>query len=155
MYNLSTKHKVKIGGYWPSSLFAFLWTQTKSRDLLYDISHLHVALCFFFCIWWFLLQNVFLKLSNTCFLCFHSCWSFWSSCFLVSSRQITHRKSVFCEENFHAPIWTLAKFYCRNKTGNPEQALSLHLAHSGSQSQSRIWFILPAHEASHIINTSY
>ena len=35
--------------------------------------------------------------------------------------------------------------------GNPEQAVSLHLAHSGSQSQQGIWFILPAHGACHII----
>ena len=36
--------------------------------------------------------------------------------------------------------------------GNPEQAVSLHLAHSGSQSQQGIWFILPTHGACHIIN---
>ena len=29
----------------------------------------------------------------------------------------------------------------------------LHLAHSGSQSQRTLWFILPAHGASHKINT--
>ena len=33
MYILLTKHEVKIAGYWPSSLFAFLWTETKSRSI--------------------------------------------------------------------------------------------------------------------------
>ena len=30
---LLIKHKVKMSGYWPSSLFAFLWTETKSRTI--------------------------------------------------------------------------------------------------------------------------
>ena len=30
-YILLTKREVKMAGYWPSSLFAFLWTETKSR----------------------------------------------------------------------------------------------------------------------------
>ena len=33
----------------------------------------------------------------------------------------------FAKENFRAPAWTSAKFYCRNKTGNPEWAVSLIL----------------------------
>ena len=32
-YILLTKHEVKMAGYWPSSLFAFLWTETKSRSI--------------------------------------------------------------------------------------------------------------------------
>ena len=74
-------------GYWPSSLFAFLCTETKSRstktqkrtrpissyldqtsliimDLLYSIPRLHLALNFYFCVCRFLSQNVFLKLIN-------------------------------------------------------------------------------------------
>jgi len=39
----------------------------------------------------------------------------------------------------------------RDKARNPERARSLHLARSGSQSQHGIWFILPAHGATHII----
>ena len=35
---------------------------------------------------------------------------------------------------------------------HPERARYRHLARSGSQSQRRIWFILPAHGTSHIIN---
>ena len=31
IYALLTKHEVKMAGYWPSSFFAFLWTETKSR----------------------------------------------------------------------------------------------------------------------------
>ena len=32
-YILLTKRQVKMAGYWPSSLFAFLWTETKSRSI--------------------------------------------------------------------------------------------------------------------------
>ena len=49
-------------------------------------------------------------------------------------------------------IWLLVKFYLRDTAGSPERASWLHLARSGSQSQRAIWFILPAHGASHIIN---
>ena len=84
--------------------------------------------------------------------------AFRFSRFLVPSQQRNHRKSFYChekyfaKENFRAPAWTLAKCYCGNKTGNPEWAVSLHLARSGSQSQRGIWFILPARGACHIIN---
>ena len=49
-------------------------------------------------------------------------------------------------------IWLLVKFCLRDTAGSPERARWLHLASSGSQSQRSIWFILPAHGASHIIN---
>ena len=85
--------------------------------------------------------------------------AFRFSRFLVPSRQMNHRNSFnyhgkyYGKEIYRAPAWTSAKFYCRNKTGNPERAaVSLHLARSGRQSQRRIWFILPAHGSSHIIN---
>ena len=39
----------------------------------------------------------------------------------------------------------------QDASGSPERARYLHLARSGSQSQRRICFILPAHGASHII----
>ena len=83
--------------------------------------------------------------------------AFRFSRFLVPSRQRNHRKSYYChrkyfaKENFRAPAWTSAKFYCGNKPGNPERAVSLHLSRSGCQSQRGIWFILPAHGASHVI----
>ena len=48
-------------------------------------------------------------------------------------------------------IWLLVKFCLRDTAGSPERARWLHLARSGSQSQRAIWFILPAHGASHII----
>jgi len=31
MYGLLTKCEVKMAGYWPSSFFACLWTETESR----------------------------------------------------------------------------------------------------------------------------
>ena len=52
-------------------------------------------------------------------------------------------------------IWLLAKFCSRDAAGSPERARWLHLARSGSQSQRAIWFILPAHGASHIISYTY
>ena len=87
--------------------------------------------------------------------------AFRFSCFLVPSRQRNHRKSYYCHGkiiangNFHTPAWTSAKCYCGNKTGNPERAVSLHLARSGSQSQRGVWFILPARGACHIIICTY
>ena len=83
-----------MAGYWPSSFFACLWTETKPIS-----SHLDRT-----------------NLVNKGFI-----------------------------------IWLLVKFCLRDTAGSPEQARWLHLARSGSQSQRAIWFILPAHGASHII----
>ena len=33
MYGLLTKCEVKMAGYWPSSFFACLWTDTESRSI--------------------------------------------------------------------------------------------------------------------------
>ena len=33
MYGLLTKREVKMTGYWPSSFFACLWTERKSRSI--------------------------------------------------------------------------------------------------------------------------
>ena len=33
IYGLLTSHEVKKAGYWPSSFFACLWTETKSRSI--------------------------------------------------------------------------------------------------------------------------
>ena len=33
IYALLTKREIKMAGYWPSSFFAFLWTETKSRSI--------------------------------------------------------------------------------------------------------------------------
>ena len=43
-------------------------------------------------------------------------------------------------KNFSAPAWTSTKLYCGNKTGKPEQAVTLHLARSSSQSLRWICF---------------
>ena len=52
-------------------------------------------------------------------------------------------------------IWLLVKFCLWDTAGSPERARWLHLARSGSQSQRAIWFILPAHGASHVISMGY
>ena len=78
--------------------------------------------------------------------------AFRFSPFLVPSRPRNHRKSFyrhgkyFAKENFRVPAWTPAKRYCGNKTGNPERAVSLQLARSGSQSQRGIWSSCPLAE---------
>ena len=33
MYGLLTKCEVKMAGYWPSSFFAWLWSDTKLRSI--------------------------------------------------------------------------------------------------------------------------
>ena len=33
MYGLLTKREVKMAGYWPSSFFACLWNERKSRSI--------------------------------------------------------------------------------------------------------------------------
>ena len=95
-----------MAGYWrPSSFFACLWTETKSRS--------------------------------------------------INSQKRTRPISSHLDQtnlvNKGFIIWLLVKFCLRDTAGSPERARWLHLARSGSQSQRAIWFILPAHGASHII----
>ena len=104
-YGLLTKCEVKMAGYWPSSFFACLWTETKSRSL--------------------------------------------------NSQKRTRPTSSHLDRinlvNKSFIIWLLVKFCLRDTAGSPERARWLHLVRSGSQSQCAVWFILPAHGASHII----
>ena len=104
-YGLLTKCAVKMAGYWPSSFFACLWTETKSRS--------------------------------------------------INSQKRTRPISSHLDRtnlvNKGFIIWLLGEFCLRDTAGSPERARRLHLARSGSQSQRAIWFILPAHGASHII----
>ena len=105
-YGLLTKCEVKMAGYWPSSFFACLWTETKSRSIN---SH------------------------------------------KKRTRPISSHLDRTNLVNKGFIIWLLVKFCLRDTAGSPERARWLHLARSGSQSQRAIWFILPAHGASHII----
>ena len=109
MYGLLTKCEVKMAGYWPSSFFACLWTETKSRS--------------------------------------------------INSQKRTRPISSHLDRtnlvNKGFIIWRLVKFCLRDTAGSPERARWLHLARSGSQSQRAIWFILPAHGASHLISEGY
>ena len=45
-------------------------------------------------------------------------------------------------------------FFLRDIARNPQRARSRHRARSGSQSQPRIWFVLPTQRASHLISQS-
>ena len=43
-YGLLTKCEVKMAGYWPSSVFACLWTELKSRSMFtYNLKELQLA----------------------------------------------------------------------------------------------------------------
>ena len=140
------KNAKRQQGQYPAILTELAWA---IKDFLHGIPRLHVTLCFYFCG---------CRFQHLSALCFHSRWRSWFSRFLVPSRQRNHGKSFYChgkyfsKENFRAPIWTSAKFYCRNKTGNPERTVSPHLTRFSSQSQRGIWFIFPAHGASHMID---
>ena len=94
-----------MAGYWPSSFFACLWTETKSRS--------------------------------------------------INSQKRTRPISSHLDQtnlvNKGFVIGLLVKFCLRDAAGSPEGARWLHLARSGSQSQRAIWFIFPAHGASHVI----
>ena len=94
-----------MAGYWPSSFFACLWTETKSRSINSQKKT----------------RPIFSHLDRT---------------------NLVNKGFI---------IWLLVKFCLRDTAGSPERARWLHLARSGSQSQRAIWFILPAHGASHII----
>ena len=104
-YGLLTKCEVKMAGYWPSSFFACLWTETSIN---------------------------------------------WQKRTRPISSNLDRTNLV----NKGFIIWLQGKFGLRDAagTGNPERSRWVHLARSGSQSQRAIWFILPAHGASHIIN---
>ena len=115
------------------------------------VFHAFMSLCFFFT---FVFAGFCCE--HFCFLCFCSCWGFQFFRFLVPSWQRNQKKSFYCQrkyfakESLRAPAWTSAKFCCRNKMGNPERAVSLHLARSCSQSEHRIHRIWPARGPYHI-----
>ena len=106
MYGLLTKCEVKMAGYWPSSFFGCLWTETKSRSINTQKRT----------------RPIFSHLDRT---------------------NLVNKGFI---------IWLLVKFCLRDAEGSPERARWLHLARLGSQSQRAIWFILPAHGASHVIS---
>ena len=43
LYGLLTKCEVKMAGYWPSSFFASLWTDTESRLINSQFDLIHLA----------------------------------------------------------------------------------------------------------------
>ena len=163
--------------YWPSSLLCVFIERDEVKvhkirkkrmrpiSSYLDRTSLVMSLCVFtlnLCWAVFVTKCVLATHQHLCFLCFRSHWHFWFSHFLVPSQQETHRKSLYCHRKYFAKekvnsilktmetdSWTSVIFFCRNKMGNPQQAVSLHFACLGSQSQRRIWFILPAHGASH------
>ena len=55
------KNAKRERGRYSATLTELAWS---IKDLLYGIPRLHVALCFYFCVCWFFLPNIFLKLIN-------------------------------------------------------------------------------------------
>ena len=50
-----------------------------------------------------------------------------SSHLAKSQKSLYGHGKYFAEDTFRAPARTSAKCYCKNKTSNPERAVSLHL----------------------------
>ena len=84
--------------------------------------------------------------------------AYWPSSFFFASIN-THKKknrtrpisshldqTSLVNKGFNYSIWLSGTFFLQDKAGSPERARWLHLTCSGSQSQCRIGFILPAHE---------
>ena len=97
----------------------------------------------------FVAKRIF-KTQHFCFLCFHYRWRFF---WFHKDRKITKNLFNLAETNFGE-----RKLSCTHLNfgeilfaGSPGRAVSLHLAHWGSQSEHRIRRIQPARGAFHII----
>ena len=135
MYGLLTKCEVKMAGYWPSSFFACLWTETKSRSITSQKKN----------------EANMYGLLTKCEVKMAGYWpSSLSACLWTEtkSRSINSQKKEN-EANIHHLnqtnlvnkgfiIWLLVKFCLRDTAGSPKRARCLHLARSGSQSQRAI-----------------
>ena len=113
------------------------------NNLLYGLPSLHVASCFYICICRFLLQNVFLELiilfSLFSFSLTLLAFSLPNSIQTEKSQKIfTVMENIFYERKLSCTRLDLGEILLRERRGNPEQAVSLHLARSGSQSQRGI-----------------
>ena len=152
--NLRSTKTWRDWGQYTASLTELAWSM---EDLLCGIPGTCRFVFLLLCLPVFVAESILETRQHFCFLCFHSCWRLRFSCFLAPSRHRDHKKSFCCpgeyfaKEKFSAPTWTSTKFYCRNKMGNPEHAISLHLARLSDQSQCGIWFILPALWASYTV----
>lgn len=96
------------------------------------------------CVCRFLLQSVFLKLININVFVFILADALGFLLFQFHPyREITQSPLTVMENIFRVTARASVK------AGTPKRAVSLHLVHSGSQLQRRIWFTLTAHRASH------
>ena len=102
----------------------------------------------------FVAKRIFKTYQRFCFLCFILVDAFSGS---IKTEKSPKNLFTLAESNFgekktlvHSlELWR--NFISGNETGSPGRAVSLHLAHSGSQSEHRICCILPAGGACHII----
>ena len=93
-YILLTKREVKMAGYWSSSLFAFLWTETK---LHFKFKFSNSKQTFVFNLPVFAAKRIFKTYQYFCFLCFHSRGHFsW----FHKDREITKSLFTLAESNF-------------------------------------------------------
>ena len=102
VYFIDSASSIKTAGYWPSSLFAFLFSIKAQKDL---------RPCLF---------------STTTFLFSLLSFSFTLSVLPFSGSTKTEKsqkiflplqKIISAKENFRAPAWTLAKFYLLERNG--------------------------------------
>ena len=107
-----------------------------------------------FCVCRFLLQNVFLKAVNIfVIIVFILVDAFSCSIKTEKSQKIflPEQEIILVKETFVHPLELWRNFIFGSEMDSPGQAVSLHLARPGSQSEQRIRRILPARWACHII----
>ena len=145
------KNAKREQGQYPAILTELTWS---IKDLLYGIKNTERMIFVLVCFQALKRKPVIWKggvlFSLFSFSLTLSVFLFFSS--IPTEKSLPQKIHYFVKENFCAPAWTSAKFYCENKTGNPEQTILAHLASSGSQSEHRIRLILPTRGACHIIN---
>ena len=61
----------------------------------------------------------------------------------LKKRSFTVMENILRKKTFVSLLWLEMKCYCGKKAGNPERAVSLHLAHAGNQSQRGIGIPIP------------
>ena len=173
--------KVMMAEYWPSFLFASLWTETKSRSIkmlkrLWSLSsHLDqtslvnrgfVIICgikntlkkmIFVLVFLFFFFSSTEKEASYLQKWWHDLgFSFFHSFILTEKWQkifFTVKENIIvANEKFSSTHFDPGKILLYGKKrGCPEWAVTLHLASSSSQPHCGIWFILPAHVVCHVV----
>ena len=101
-------------------------------------------------------QNVILKLVSVfVFFVFILVYHFgFLVCQFHADREISLlSRKKFCKRKLSCTRLDFGEILLREQNGNPERAVSFHLARSGSQSEHRVRSILPARGSCHMMST--